>query len=90
MTTATIFKSLADETRLSIVGKIVADGGDVPCKSILNDCSLALQLSQPTMSHHLARLVQAEVLLERKAGKEKYYSLNRQLLLSVGINPDKF
>ena len=89
MATAQIFKSIADDTRLAIIRKLAAVHEAVPCKTIVNDCSIALNLSQPTMSHHLARLVQAEVLLERKVGKEKFYTLNRELLLSTGINPDK-
>lgn len=89
MISTQIFKSLADDTRLSIIRKMVSERQDVACKQIVNDCSIALNLSQPTMSHHLARLVQTGVIVERKIGKEKFYSLNRELLQSVGINPEK-
>lgn len=89
MDTAQIFKSMADDTRLAIIRKLASEDQEVPCKTILNDCSLALKLSQPTMSHHLARLAQAGVIIERKLGKEKLYKLNRGLLSDIGINPDK-
>ncbi len=85
----TVFKSLADETRLSIVRKLARDGCEVNSHDIVNDCSVALSLSQPTMSHHFQKLVAAGVLLERKIGVEKRYVLNRELLESTGINPDK-
>jgi hypothetical protein len=41
------------------------------------------------MSHHFSRLVQAGVLRERKAGTEKFYTLNYSLLVSIGIDPKK-
>lgn len=89
MDTAEILKSIADSTRLSVIRKLASEKDDVACKHIVNDCSLALKLSQPTMSHHLARLVQTGVIVERKLGKEKFYRLNHELLLSIGINPHK-
>lgn len=89
MDTAHILKSIADDTRLSIVRALAKQQDDVACSEITNDCSIALKLSQPTMSHHFAKLVQAEVLLERKAGTEKFYRLNATLLESIGINPRK-
>lgn len=89
MNTATILKSLADDTRLSIIRKLVNEVDDVACTEIVQDCSLALKLSQPTMSHHFAKLVQSHVLIERKVGKEKYYQLNHELLSSIGVDPHK-
>ncbi len=89
MNTTLILKSLADDMRLSIVRKLAKDGCEDAGIDIVSDCANALRLSQPTMSHHFARLVQAGVLLERKAGKEKFYRLNVQLLESIGIDPKK-
>ena len=87
--TATIFKSLADETRLSIVRKLVRDGCEVKGGEIINSCAEFHKLSQPAMSHHFSKLVTAGVLLERKAGVEKHYELNTQLLTENGIDPTK-
>ncbi len=87
--TATILKSLADDTRLSIVRKLAWDNCEVNSSDIVSDCALALKLSQPTMSHHFQKLVAAGVIVEHKRGVEKSYQLNRLLLESVGINADK-
>lgn len=89
METAIILKSMADENRLAIIRKLARTGSETPCSTIVNDCSLALKLSQPTISHHFAKLVQAGVVLERKAGTEKLYRLNHELLEGIGINPHK-
>lgn len=87
--TAAILKSLADETRLSIVRKLASEAKEVNGADIVSDCSVALKLSQPTMSHHFQKLVQAGVLVERKVGVEKYYKLNQKQLKDIGINAKK-
>ena len=87
--TTEILKSLADDTRLAVVRKLVSEGCEVAGSKLINGCGEALQLSQPTVSHHFARLVQCGVLLDRKSGTEKYYRLNTDLLHSIGIDPTK-
>jgi ArsR family transcriptional regulator, arsenate/arsenite/antimonite-responsive transcriptional repressor len=89
MSTSQILKSIADDTRLAIIRKLASENVEMPCSKIVNDCSIALKLSQPTMSHHFSKLVQSGVILEQKAGKEKLYQLNLDLLTSIGINPHK-
>lgn len=89
MNTVNILKSMADETRLAIIRKLASEPNDIACSKIVGDCSLALKLSQPTMSHHFTRLVQSGVVIERKSGTEKFYQLNRELLSTIGINPNK-
>lgn len=84
-----ILKSLADETRLSIVRQLAQDKCKVAGSEIVQACSVALKLSQPTMSHHFARLVQTGVIIEHKVGTEKMYQLNKGLLDSVGIDITK-
>jgi DNA-binding transcriptional ArsR family regulator len=37
-----------------------------------------IKLSQPTVSHHLALLTEAELLHATKKGKETYYELNNK------------
>src|SRR6188508_2274408 len=76
MQTAYILKSMADDTRLAIIRKLASETAEMPSGSVVSGCSLALKLSQPTISHHFARLVQAGVVLERKVGTEKRYRLN--------------
>lgn len=87
--TVAVLKSLADETRLSIVRRLAKIDDEVVGSSIVIDCSAALKLSQPTMSHHFSKLVAAGVLLERKSGVEKLYRLNKKLLSSAGIDAHK-
>ncbi|MFZ2836343.1 MAG: metalloregulator ArsR/SmtB family transcription factor [Candidatus Saccharimonadales bacterium] len=87
--TVTILKSLADETRMSIVRRLAKDQCEVAGSEIVQTCAEFLKLSQPTMSHHFARLVQSGVLIERKLGTEKVYQLNNDLLTSVGIDVTK-
>lgn len=87
--TSEILKSLADDTRLAIIRNLVSEDCEVAGNKLINGCSEALQLSQPTISHHFARLVQSGVLIDRKSGTEKYYRLNTDLLRSVGVDPSK-
>lgn len=86
---AAIFKCLGDETRLSIVRKLAHDRREVNGSDIVSDCSVALKLSQPTMSHHFHKLVGVGILEERKVGVEKYYQLRTDVLERAGIDITK-
>lgn len=87
--TVEALKSLADNTRLSIVRQLASIGCEASSSAIVNDCAFSLNLSQPTMSHHFTKLVQAGVLSERKSGTEKLYVLNKDRLATIGINVNK-
>ncbi len=87
--TVSILKSLADDTRMSIVRRLARDECEVAGSEIVQTCAEFLKLAQPTMSHHFARLVQSGVLRERKVGTEKIYQLDKDLLSSVGIDVTK-
>lgn len=89
LNTTELLKSLADDTRLSIVRHLALQPGEVAARDITSDCALALTLSQPTMSHHFAKLVASGVLRERKDGVEKYYRLDTALLTQHGIDATK-
>jgi ArsR family transcriptional regulator len=82
-----ILKSLADETRLAIVRKIACDVAPTPGCELSSAC--VQQLSQPTMSHHVSKLVEAGVLREEKQGTKKAYSLQREALEQIGIDVTK-
>ncbi len=69
--TANLFKALADENRLQIM-EILKDGEKCACKLLE-----ALQISQPTLSHHMKILCDAELVSGRKEGKWMYYSLSK-------------
>ncbi len=84
--TLNIFKALSDKTRLDIVRALVRDHND---SKSCSEVSTVSSLSQPAMSHHFGKLVDAGILVERKDGTEKIYHLNSTLLLSAGIDPKK-
>lgn len=82
----TVLKALADRTRLDIVRTLVKDRDDTASCAQVSNCST---LSQPAMSHHFKKLVDAGVINERKVGTEKIYELNSKVLNRVGIDPKK-
>jgi DNA-binding transcriptional ArsR family regulator len=79
-----VLRALADETRLSIVQKLLREGGSLPSCDILA-CASVHKLSQPAMSHHFGKLVDAGVIIESKQGTQKIYAVNRTLLEAAGI-----
>ena len=87
--TVEIYKALADETRLSLVHKLANIDKPTPSCDLVKSCASFLKLSQPAMSHHFGKLVDADIFIEEKHGVHKVYILNRKLLESVGINADK-
>lgn len=84
-----ILKALADDVRLSIVRKLASESSPVASCTLVESCSELLKLSQPTMSHHVHRLVDSGVLIEQKQGTQKLYQLNRQLLRELGLDSKK-
>lgn len=81
--TINLLKALADKTRLDIVRRLVCEQAGAPCSKM----SSFSPLSQPAMSHHFGKLVEAGVIIEQKDGKQKIYALNKELLEAKGLNP---
>ena len=67
----TLFKSLADDTRLKAVLLIRDEGELCVC-----ELTSALETSQPKVSRHLAQLRESELLTTRRAGQWVYYAIN--------------
>jgi DNA-binding transcriptional ArsR family regulator len=65
-------KALGDETRQRIL-EILQNQGE-KCVSDLVD---VFNVSQPTISHHLNFLKQANLVTSRREGKQIYYSANQ-------------
>lgn len=65
-----VFKALGDEKRLRILS-LLRQGERCACV-LLED----LNLSQPTLSHHMKILCDANLVTGRREGKWVYYSLN--------------
>jgi ArsR family transcriptional regulator len=80
-----ILKALSDETRLSIVRKL-ARNQDATCSHDVVSCSSVPRMSQPTMSHHFKKLVDAGVVIEEKRGTQKTYRLAVESLALLGID----
>ena len=69
-------KALADETRQKIMGLCC-------CKWLsVNEIVGKIDVSQPTVSHHLAILREAGLVHVREEGKQTFYSLNQDRVVS--------
>jgi ArsR family transcriptional regulator len=65
-------KALADETRQKIMSKCCC------CWLSVNEIVEKVNVSQPTVSHHLAILREATLVNVREEGKQTFYSLNQE------------
>ena len=74
--TAELFRALSDPARVRIVN-VLATTGEPVCV-----CELVgpLKLSQPTVSHHLKKLVESGLLHREERGRWAYYSLNSEAM----------
>jgi len=65
-------KAISDETRQKIMNLVC-------CVSLsVSEIVEKLDVSQPTVSHHLAILRDAGLVTIREEGKQTYYSLNQE------------
>ena len=71
-----VLKALADPTRLQMVGALKRSSQPV----CICDFTAAFDLSQPTISHHMAKLRDAGVVEVTKVGIWAYYRLSDHLL----------
>lgn len=70
--TALIFKALSDENRLRIL-QLLRNGEICACK-LLEE----LNITQPTLSHHMKILCDSEIVSVRKEGKWMHYSISAE------------
>jgi ArsR family transcriptional regulator, arsenate/arsenite/antimonite-responsive transcriptional repressor len=82
--TAELFKALADPARVRIVN-VLASAGEPVCACDLNE---PVGLSQPTVSHHLKRLVEVGLLERDQRGKWAYFSLRRDAVEKLAAVAD--
>lgn len=71
-----ISKALGDESRLKILKAIQSNTDKLECSTIMK----FLNLSQPSISHHIKKLVEAELIEPQKEGRYYFYSLNQKVL----------
>ena len=70
--TAAVFKAFCDENRIRIL-KLLKGGEKCACK-LLDE----LNVTQPTLSHHMKILCDSGIVSGRKEGKWVYYSISEQ------------
>jgi ArsR family transcriptional regulator len=83
---AEVFKALADPGRVRLLSLIASAGAKGACV-----CELVppLELSQPTVSHHLKKLHEAGLVSRERRGTWIYYKLRQDAIaiVSRALNP---
>jgi DNA-binding transcriptional ArsR family regulator len=77
-----IFKALADQTRLKILGLLEIR------EMCVCEIMVALDLTQPTASYHLGLLENVGLIKDRKEGKWVFYSLENPELVENMLKID--
>src|SRR5213592_1946209 len=70
--TAELFRALADPARVRIMNLLATSDGAVCACNLIEP----LALSQPTVSHHLKKLLDAGLVEREQRGKWAYYSIH--------------
>jgi ArsR family transcriptional regulator, arsenate/arsenite/antimonite-responsive transcriptional repressor len=74
--TAALFRALADPARVRILNLLATSDEPVCVCNLIEP----LELSQPTVSHHLKKLTDAGLLDREQRGKWAYFSLNDEAM----------
>ena len=77
---AQALRALGDATRLRMAQEIAA-AGELSCGQVAE----RFDLSQPTISHHLRKLVDARVLTVREAGQHRFISINQRIIRELAL-----
>jgi ArsR family transcriptional regulator len=83
--TAALFKALADPARVRIVNMLATSGGGPVCVCHMIE---PLGLSQPTVSHHMKRLLDAGLVEREQRGKWAYFSLEPEAVEKLALVAD--
>jgi ArsR family transcriptional regulator len=83
--TAELFKALADPARVRIVNLLATSAGEPVCI-----CNLVepLGLSQPTVSHHMKRLLEAGLVEREQRGRWAYFALESKAIEKLALVAD--
>jgi DNA-binding transcriptional ArsR family regulator len=76
---ADLHRALADPMRVQMV-HILVNASEPVC---VCDFTAAFDLSQPTISHHLAKLREAGIVISSKRGIWSFYALNPEMSASA-------
>jgi len=81
LATAELFSALGDPARVRIVN-LLATSSEPVCACELYE---PLGLAQPTVSHHLKKLVEAGLLDREQRGKWAYFSVRRDAVEKLAV-----
>ena len=82
--TAELFKALSDPARVRLVNLMATPGGAV-CQCDLIE---PVGRSQPTVSHHMKKLVDAGLVEREQRGRWAYFSLKRDAVEKLAVVAD--
>ena len=71
------FKVLSNESRLKLLGIL----SQAECS--VEDLAARLQIKEPTVSHHLNKLKELDLVMMRSQGNSHFYQLNRNTLTNL-------
>src|SRR4029079_18596865 len=84
LATAELFSALGDPARVRIVN-LLATRSEPVCACALDD---VWGLGQPTVSHHVKKLVETGLLDREQRGKWAYFSLRRDAVEKLAVVAD--
>jgi len=82
--TAELFKALGDPARVKIVNLLATSAEPVCVCNLIEP----LSLTQPTVSHHLKRLMDVGLLEREQRGKWAYFSLRHEAVVKLSAVAD--
>jgi ArsR family transcriptional regulator len=74
------FKALSDPVRLRLLSSVASHAGGEAC---VCDISAGIEVSQPTVSHHLKVLREAGLLTSQRRGSWVYYAVVPETLAAL-------
>jgi ArsR family transcriptional regulator len=80
-----VAKALGDKNRLTILLHITKQGGCAPCA----DMHDVVDLTQPSISHHIKILINAGLIEPEKEGRNFKYTLNTSVLETFSMFLEK-
>ena len=82
--TAVLFKALGDPARVRLMNMLAQGAGPVCMCELIEPVGL----SQPTVSHHMKKLVEAGLVEREQRGKWAYFSLRREAVEKLALVAD--